>query len=69
MNYLALLKGLVTLVSSIAQYLRDKKLIDAGVAQAVLEGLEDANKAIIDIKRAQSDDGVRDAVRKKYTKD
>lgn len=69
MNYLALLKGLVTLVTSIAQYMRDKKLIDAGVAQAVLEGLEDANKAIADIKHAQSDDSVRVATRKKYTKD
>lgn len=41
MNYLALLKGLVTLVTSIAQYMRDKKLIEAGVAQATLEGLQD----------------------------
>lgn len=48
MNYLAFLKGLVTLVTSIAQYMRDKKLIDAGVAQATLEGLQDVqNKMAI----------------------
>lgn len=48
MNYLALLKGLVSLVTSIAQYMHDKRLIEAGVAKATLEGLQDVqNKMAI----------------------
>lgn len=41
MDFLVLLKGLVTLVNSIAKYLSDKQLIEAGVAKATLEGLQD----------------------------
>jgi hypothetical protein len=48
MNYLALLKGLVSLVSCVAKYFSDKQLIDAGVAKATLEGLQDVeNKMAI----------------------
>jgi hypothetical protein len=46
MNALALLKGLVALVSSIAEYMRDKRLIELGAAESVLKGLQDADKAI-----------------------
>jgi hypothetical protein len=68
-NYLAILKGLIAIVHSLANYLNNKQLIDAGIAQAALKGLEDANKAINDTRIAQSDDSVRDATRKKYTID
>lgn len=44
MNYLAILKGLVALVSYVAKYFSDKRLIDAGVAQATLEGLKDVQE-------------------------
>jgi len=57
MNALGLLKVLVSLVSSIAQYMHDKQLLEAGAAQSVLKGLQDANEAI---KRANS---ARDAAR------
>lgn len=46
MNALTLLKGLVSLVTSVANYLRDKRLMDAGAAESVLKGLNDANDAI-----------------------
>lgn len=46
MNALTLLKGLVALVTSVANYLRDKRLMDAGAAESVLKGLNDANDAI-----------------------
>lgn len=67
MNYLAILKGLIAIVHSFANYLNNKQLIDAGIAKATLEGLEHANKAIADTRAAQSDDSVRDATKKKYT--
>lgn len=48
MNALTLLKGLVSLVTSIAQYMHDKRLIEAGVSKATLEGLQDVqNKMAI----------------------
>lgn len=46
MNALTLLKALVALVTSVANYLKDKQLIEAGAAHAVLNGLRDANDAI-----------------------
>lgn len=64
----AFLKGLLSFVTAVATYFNNKKLIDGATAKVVLEGLEHANKAITDTKRAQSDDGVRESVRKKYTK-
>ena len=56
MNYLAILKGLIAIVNSFATYLNNKQLIDAGIAQATLKGLNDvinkinmANDAIRDV--------------------
>ncbi len=56
MNYLAILKGLISLVHSFANYLNNKQLIDAGIAQATAKGLNDvinkinmANDAVRDI--------------------
>ena len=55
MNYLAILKGLINLVHSFANYLNNKQLIDAGIAQATLEGLKDVQNKI-----AMANDAVRD---------
>jgi hypothetical protein len=55
MNYLAILKGLIAIVHSFANYLNNKQLIDAGIAQATLEGLKD-----VQIKIAMANDAVRD---------
>ena len=41
-----LIKFLLALVSSIAKYAADKQLMDAGAAQSVLEGINNANDAI-----------------------
>lgn len=57
MNYLAILKGLIAIVNSFATYLNNKKLIDAGIAQATLEGLQD-----VQIKIAMANDAVNDIV-------
>jgi hypothetical protein len=45
-NALTFLKGLVALVSSVAKYLSDKRLIELGAADSVLKGLQDAEDAI-----------------------
>lgn len=55
MNYLAILKGLIAIVHSFANYLNNKQLIDAGIAQATLEGLKDVQNKI-----AMANDAVRD---------
>lgn len=54
MNALTLLKGLVSLVTSIANYFRDKRLMEAGAAEAILKGLNDANDAIARASVARS---------------
>lgn len=41
-----LIKFLLALVSSIAKYAADKQLMDAGAAQSILKGINDANDAI-----------------------
>ncbi len=46
MNYLAILKGLIAIVHSFANYLNNKQLIDAGIAQATVRGLEDVQNKI-----------------------
>lgn len=57
MNYLAILKGLIAIVHSFANYLNNKQLIDAGIAQATVEGLKD-----VQTKIAMANDAVRDIV-------
>lgn len=48
MNALTLLKGLVSLAASLAQYAHDKQLMNAGESRAIIEGLKDVqNKMAI----------------------
>lgn len=49
--WLTILKGLLSLASSIAGYLHDKQLIDAGRSQAIAEG---ATNALEQVKKAQA---------------
>ena len=44
--HLAILKILLELASLTAKYLHDKRLMDAGKAQAIIESLEHANNQI-----------------------
>jgi hypothetical protein len=46
MDLLALLKAIVGLASVLANYMNNKKLMDAGEALAILEGLEHAKQTI-----------------------
>jgi len=46
MGFVSLLKGLLSLASMLAEYLRDKQLMDAGAAKAALEGIRAADDAI-----------------------
>lgn len=46
MNIVAIIKLLLSLASSIAQYAHDKRLMDAGANEAILKGISDANDAI-----------------------
>jgi hypothetical protein len=46
LNALSLLKLLIGLAGNLAEYVRQKKLMDAGAAEATLKGLRDADDAI-----------------------
>lgn len=55
MNIVSIIKLVLSLASSLAQYAHDKKLMDAGAAQSVLEGLKNANEAIYRANAARAD--------------
>lgn len=59
MDLFSLLKLVLSLASSFAEYMRDRQLLKAGEAQAIKEGLE---SAIITIEKARN--ARRNAVRK-----
>jgi hypothetical protein len=74
MTWLSLILGIVKLVSSLTQYLNDKRLIDAGTAEGILQAntatlgvIEDARKGR-DAMLAGDGDWV-ERVRDKYTRD
>jgi len=54
MNWLALLKGLLALSNSLTEYLRNKQLLEAGEAQAISEGLQNAQDAIQKAREARN---------------
>ena len=56
MNWLALLTGVIKLISTLADYLREKKLMDAGAAEAISKGQADVLESL---RRVQA---ARDAV-------
>ena len=55
MGAVGILKLLLATANSVANYIHDKKLLDAGVALAILEGLKNANEAIVRANRARDD--------------
>lgn len=46
MGWLAFLRALLGLAGTVASYLSNKQLLDAGEAKAIAEGLDNANKAL-----------------------
>lgn len=46
MPAVSILKILLELANKVASYVRDKQLMEAGAAQAILRGVNDANDAI-----------------------
>lgn len=68
LNIASLISSLASLWGKLLDYFKEKRLIQAGRDEAVLEGKEHAEKLADDIKHAQSDDGVRLSTRKKYTR-
>jgi len=46
MIYVSFLKLLLSFISSYTQYIRDKQLMEAGKAEAILKGINDADEAI-----------------------
>jgi len=56
MSWLALLTGAIKLISTLADYLRERKLMDAGAAQAISAG---QGKILDDLARIQA---ARDAL-------
>jgi hypothetical protein len=55
MNWLAILRALLGLASSLTTYLQNKQLIEAGEAQAIVEGLKNAQDAITRARKARRD--------------
>jgi hypothetical protein len=68
MNILTILGNIAGLFKSIIGYFRDKKLIDAGKAEAELEGRKELDAKVTDIKSAINDDSLRNKTRAKYKK-
>ena len=46
MNYLAIVQTLISIVSTVANYFKDRQLIEAGVAKEALRHLQGASDAI-----------------------
>lgn len=55
MNWLAMLRALLGLASSLTTYLQNKQLLEAGEAQAIAEGLKNAQAAITKARKARRD--------------
>lgn len=53
MNWLAILRALLGLANSLTSYLQEKQLIEAGEAQAIAEGLKNAQDAISKARKAR----------------
>lgn len=53
MNAIAILKLFLSLASQIATYINNKKLMEAGEAKAILEGLKEADSIIAKAKEAR----------------
>ena len=51
MNIVGLLKLILSLASTLAEYAKNKQLMDAGASEAILKGVRDADDAI---RRADS---------------
>ena len=60
MGLIGLLKGLLSLAGSIAKYLGNKQLMDAGAAKATLAGIRKAEKEVSRAEKIRK--GVRDAI-------
>ena len=54
MQWLDVIKALIALVAGIVTFLREKKLIEAGAAQAVAAALEQADNEIKNAKAARA---------------
>lgn len=57
MNLVAILRLALSFASKLAEYVSNKRLMDAGAAEAMLKGINDANDAInrANIARANYD--------------
>lgn len=53
MNIISLIKLLVTLASKITEYANNKRLMEAGEAKAILDGLQEAESIIAKAKLAR----------------
>lgn len=63
MPWLSIFSGLLKIATSVAQIIQNKQLMDAGAAEAALNGLRDVQektKLAIAAGNAAADDGVSD---------
>lgn len=54
MGMVTLLKLILSFASSLASYVHDKRLMDAGASEAILKGLEEVNEKIAGAKSARA---------------
>jgi hypothetical protein len=60
MVWVGLLKAVLSIAGSVAAYIKDKQLMDAGAAKAVLAGIQEAEKEVARAEKIRSD--YRDAI-------
>lgn len=72
MPWLSLLSGLLQLVNVLAGYVKDKQLVDAGKAEAIVDGMQHVSAMVDDAARGaagmQFDTDWSKRVRDKYRK-
>ena len=54
MNLVAIIKLLLSFASTIANYIHDKQLLEAGEAKAILESINNANETIARANNARA---------------
>ena len=66
MGFANILTTVLGFFKSLFTYLNNKKLMDAGKADAELEGRKEMDAKVTDIANARADDSVRKSTKTKY---
>ncbi|WP_119167098.1 hypothetical protein [Algihabitans albus] len=69
MTWLSLLRLVLSVAEGLLSLLRERRLIEAGEAQAIAAGLEASRDALEDVRRARRDPALRQRLRERWTRD